>query len=100
MIGYTDVVDIDGGCWCRSPVLPEVGFTTLFRGNDIANGLQDRPRAVKGLNRVNGSIARVCEGAVFGPAVLELPERPGPDRCRRRRHVLDFHLLVLRFSHA
>jgi hypothetical protein len=81
-------------------VLPEIGFVTLFRGNDLVNGVQDRSGAVERLDRINGPVARVCEGAVFVPSTLELPELPGTDRCRRCCQFLDVPLLVLCFSHT
>lgn len=54
---------------------------------------------MKGLDRVNGAVARVRSGAVFDPAVLELAKLPGADGRCRYRPVLDLHLRVMVFSH-
>ncbi len=80
-------------------MLPKLSFAALFRRKDVTNSVKDRPGPVQGLDRINGAIARVGEGAVFGPAVLQLPELPRADRRRRCRWVLDGQLLVLGFSH-
>lgn len=55
---------------------------------------------MKGLHWIDGAIARVSNGPVFGPLVLEPSELPGADSSRRRRPVLDIHRRVLYFSHA
>lgn len=62
--------------------------------------MQECTRSLKGQYRIKGPVARIADGAIFGPTVLQLSKLPGADRSSRRRSSLDIHLFVPRFSHA
>lgn len=62
--------------------------------------MKECTRALKGQDRIKGSVARVADGAIFGPTMLQLSELPGADRSRRCRSPLDIHHFVMGFSHV
>lgn len=81
-------------------MVTKFSFGRSFRRDYIANSVQESTCPVKGLDRINGAVARIRDGPVFRPAVLELSELPCTDGSHRCRGVLDFHHLALLFTHA
>jgi hypothetical protein len=81
-------------------MLVKVSLRRSIRRDDILHSVQEGTCPAKGFDRINGAIARISDGPVFGPAILELSELPCTDSSRMQRTVLGIYHLLLFISHA
>lgn len=72
-----------------------------FCGNNhITDGVEESSCPVQGLNWINRSVSRVCDGTVFGPFVLQLSELSGTHRSCHRGCILHVRQLEVFCAHA